>query len=215
MLHDLKTLTGSSVIATDGEIGTVRNFLFDDISWTIHYLVVDVGTWFKRRDVVLPIAAVDPPDWTQKTFHVHLTKEQVGNSPDVDTEKPVSRQQAIAMEEYFGKLAMWVYKELEPGVPMPTGRKYPVHTKEDPHLRSAWNLIGYKVWATDGEIGNLEGFIMDESSWHLGYLDVKAGDWLLNRFVLVPTRWVRSVFWDDCRINLHHSKEGISGRFAG
>ena len=80
MLHDLKTLTGSSVIATDGEIGTVRNFLFDDISWTIHYLVVDVGTWFKRRDVVLPIAAVDPPDWTQKTFHVHLTKEQVGNS---------------------------------------------------------------------------------------------------------------------------------------
>jgi uncharacterized protein YrrD len=116
MLHDLKTLTGSSVIATDGEIGTVRNFLFDDISWTIHYLVVDVGTWFKRRDVVLPIAAVDPPDWTQKTFHVHLTKEQVGNSPDVDTEKPVSRQQAIAMEEYWGKMAYWVSAHLEGGL---------------------------------------------------------------------------------------------------
>jgi hypothetical protein len=85
MLHDLEALIGSSVVATDGEIGTVRNFLFDGLSWTIHYLVVDVGSWFKRRDVVLPIAAVDPPDWAQKTFHVHLTKEQVGNSPDVDT----------------------------------------------------------------------------------------------------------------------------------
>jgi len=116
MLHDLETLKGSSVVATDGEIGTVRNFLFDGLSWTIHYLVVDVGIWFKRRDVVLPIAAVDPPDWTQKTFHVHLTKEQVGNSPDVDTEKPVSRQQAIAMEEYWGKMAYWVSAHLEGGL---------------------------------------------------------------------------------------------------
>jgi sporulation protein YlmC with PRC-barrel domain len=209
MLHYLESLTGSSVIATDGEIGTVRNFLFDGLSWRIHYLVVDVGTWFKRRDVVLPIAAVDPPDWAQKTFHVHLTKEQVGNSPDVDTEKPVSRQQAIAMEEYFGKLASWVSAQLEGGAQIPTGRKYPVHTKEDPHLRSAWDLLDYEVWASDGEIGRLEGLIMDEASWHLGYLDVKTGDWLHGRSVLIPTRWVKSISWADLRINLHHGRDGI------
>ena len=209
MLHDLETLIGSSVVATDGEIGTVRNFLFDGLSWTIHYLVVDVGTWFNRRDVVLPIAAVDPPNWAQKTFHVHLTKEQVGNSPDVDTEKPVSRQQAIAMEEYFGKLASWVSAQLEGGAQIPTGRKYPVHTKEDPHLRSAWDLLDYEVWATDGDIGRLEGLIMDEASWHLGYLDVKTGDWLHGRSVLIPTRWVKSISWADLKINLHHSRDGI------
>ena len=209
MLHYLESLTGSSVIATDGEIGTVRNFLFDGLSWRIHYLVVDVGTWFKRRDVVLPIAAVDPPDWAQKTFHVHLTKEQVGNSPDVDTEKPVSRQQAIAMEEYFGKLASWVSAQLEGGAQIPTGRKYPVHTKEDPHLRSAWDLLDYEVWASDGEIGRLEGLIMDEASWHLGYLEVRAGDWLQGRSVLIPTRWVKSISWADLRINLHHGRDGI------
>jgi uncharacterized protein YrrD len=209
MLHDLETLIGSSVIATDGEIGTVRNFLFDGLSWRIHYLVVDVGTWFNRRDVVLPIAAVDPPDWAQKTFRVHLTKEQVGNSPDVDTEKPVSRQQEIAMEEYFGKLASWVSTELGGGSQSPTGMKYPVHTKEDPHLRSAWDLVDYKVWATDGEVGCLEGLIMDEASWHLGYLDVKAGDWLHGRAMLIPTRWVKSISWADLRINLHHSGDGI------
>jgi hypothetical protein len=208
MLHDLKALTGSSVIATDGEIGTVRNFLFDDISWTIRYLVVEVGTWFKRRDVVLPIAAVDPPDWAQKTFHVHLTREQVGNSPNVDTEKPVSRQQAIAMREYFGKLACWVSTQLEGGAQIPTGRKYPVHTQEDPDLRSVLNLIDYKVWATDGEIGLLEGFILDEASWHLGYLDVKTWDWLPDRSVLIPTRWVKSVSWADRRVTLHHTRTG-------
>jgi len=209
MLLDLKTLTGSSVIATDGEMGKVRNFLFDDLSWTIHYLVVDAGTWFKRQDVVLAISAVEQPDREKRTINVRLTREQVRDSPDVDTEKPVSRQQAIAMEEYWGKMAYWVSTHMEGGALIPTGRKYPIHTIEDPHLRSAWDLLDYEVCATDGEIGRLEGLIMDEASWHLGYLDVKAGDWLRNRSVLIPTLWVNSVSWADCRINLHHSRDGI------
>jgi hypothetical protein len=121
MLHDLKDLMGSSVIATDGEMGIISNFLLDDRSWAIHYLVVRVGTWYKRRDVVLPIAAVEQPDWAKRILQVRLTKEQVRDSPHVDTEKPVSRQQEIAMEEYWGKMAYWAYTQLEPGTPTPTG----------------------------------------------------------------------------------------------
>jgi hypothetical protein len=209
MLHDLNERIGVSVLATDGEIGSVRNLLFDDVSWMVHYLVVEVGTWFKRKDVVLPIEVVVQPDRTRRAFSVRLTKEQVRDSPDIDSDKPVSRQQEIAMEEYFGKMAYWLSTQIEIGAPMPTGRKYPVRTKEDPDLRGTVNLIDYQVWATDGEIGRLEGFILDEASWHLGYLDVKAGDWLLTRSVLIPTRWVKSVSWADCRVNLHHGKDGI------
>jgi hypothetical protein len=197
------------VIAADGEIGTVRNFLFDGLSWTIHYLVVDVGTWFKRRDVVLAISAVEQPDREKRTINARLTKEQVRDSPNVDTEKPVSRQQEIALEEYWGKMAYWVHTVYDGGAQVPAGRQYPVRTKEDPHLRSAWDLLDYEVWATDGELGRLEGLIMDEASWHLGYLEVRAGDWLQGRSVLIPTRWVKSISWADLRINLHHSRDGI------
>jgi uncharacterized protein YrrD len=209
MLHDLESLIGSSVIATDGEIGTVRNFLFDDESWKIRYLVVDVGNWLKRRDVVLAISAVEKPDWAHKTFHVRLAREQVRNSPDIDTEKPVSRQQEIAMRDYWGWVTYWVDKEMSWAAPTPTGVKYPIHTKEDQHLRSAKDLNGYDVWATDAEIGFLEGFIVDEASWHLGYLNVKCGDWLQRRWVLLPTRWVQAVSWANRRIDLHHTREGI------
>lgn len=209
MLHTLRELIRSSVLATDGEIGTVRNFFFDDISWTIRYLVVDVGSWFKRRDVVLAISAVEQPNRVNKTFSVRLTREQVRDSPDVDTEKPVSRQQAIAMEEYWGKLVYWVSAELEGGPLIPTGMRYPVSTKEDPDLRSAWDLLGYEVWANDGDLGRLEGFIKDENSWHLGYLDVKGGGWLLDRSVLIPTSSIESVSWANRRVLLHHSREGI------
>ena len=209
MLQNLENLIGSSVIAIDGEMGNIRNFLFDDQSWTVRYLVVDLGSWLVRRAVVLAITAVERPDWAKKTFHVHLTKEQVRNSPDVDSEKPVSRQQEIAMKEYFGWQAYWGGSELGPLSSIPTGREYPVHTKGDAHLRSALDLEGYEVWATDGEIGRVEGFVLDEASWHLGYLDVKAGDWLNSRSVLVPTRWVNSISWAHHRVNLHHAKERI------
>jgi uncharacterized protein YrrD len=206
MLHDLNALTGSLVIATDGEIGSIRNFLFDDQSWTIRYLVVDVGGWLSRRAVVLAITGVEQPDWLKKTFHVHLTKEQVRHSPDVDTEKPVSRQQEIAMQEYFGCPIYWAESELGPVSSLPPGREYPVHTDADFHLRSTRDLAGYQVWSTDGEIGCVDNFIMDDVAWHLGYLDVKAGDWLYNRSVLVPTRWVHSVSWADRRVNLDHAQ---------
>jgi uncharacterized protein YrrD len=62
MLYELKALIGSPVVATDGEMGSVRTFLFDDQSWKVRYLVVDVGNWLKRRDVVLPITTLEKPD---------------------------------------------------------------------------------------------------------------------------------------------------------
>ena len=208
MLHDLATLTGSDVIATDGGIGKVGDFLFDDQSWTIRYLAVDVTSWLTRRDVVLAMTAVEQPNWMKKTVRVHLTKEQIRNSPDVDTEKPVSRHQEIAMMEYFGPLSRWAEREIG-GPEMATGVEYPVHTKGDSHLRSVWHLADYAVWAADGEIGRLKGFIVDEASWHLGYLTVKAGDWLHRHSVLISTRSVESISWADHRVNLRKSREEI------
>lgn len=206
MLHELKALIGSHVAAIDGTIGRIRTFLFDDQTWKIHFLVLDVGGWLQRKEVVLAVAALERPDWKNKTFRVRLTKHQVQESPDVNTEKPVSLQQAIAMREYFGRLACWVDEECGMSS-APTGVKYPVHTEEDPHLRSSLDMLGYEVWATDGDMGCLEGFVLDEASWHLGYLDVRAGAWLQDRSMLIPTLWVKSVSWADHRIYLHHASK--------
>ncbi len=209
MFRSLQDLFGSSFFAMDGEVGQIRNFLFDDQSWMIRYLVVDVGSWLSRKCVVISVSAIDQPDWDGKTLQSHLTKEKVRNSPDIDTTHPVSRQQEIAMREYYGWPAYWdtgISLELPP-VSLPAGRKFPVHTTDDPHLRSVEDMIGYEVWADDGEMARLEHFIVDEDSWHIGYLDVKTGDWLHRRSMLVPTRWVLSVSWADHRVNLDHARK--------
>jgi hypothetical protein len=131
MLYELKAIIASPVFATDGEIRSVRSFLFDDQSWKVGYLVVSVGNWLKRQDVVLPASVLAQPDWASKTCHARLTRQQIHDSPNIDAEEPVSRQQEIAMGEYFGPLATWVDREF--GLSFtPTGTNYPVHTIEDP-----------------------------------------------------------------------------------
>ena len=152
MPYELKALIGSPVTASDGEMGSIRNFLFDDQSWMVRYVAVDVGNWLKRRDVVLPITVLEKPDWSNKTCRAHLTREQVHNSPDVDAEMSVSRQEEIAMRDYFGPLASWVDSEF--GMPpMPTGMKYPLTCRRGPpsaqHLKHAWvSGLGnrWRVW---------------------------------------------------------------------
>ena len=107
MLKTLESMNEALVIASDGEIGRVQNFLFDDQSWTIRYLVVDVRGWLTRHSVVISVSAVEEVGWTKKSIHVRVSKEQVRHSPDIDTKKPVSRQQEIAMREHFGWPAYW------------------------------------------------------------------------------------------------------------
>lgn len=109
------------------------------------------------------------------------------------------------MDKDYGRWAAWVDRGMGSVSTMPTGIKFPVSPAEDQHLRGASALWGYEVWAVDGDLGRLQGFIMDESSWHLGYLEVKAGDWLHCRSVLIPTSWVESVSQANHRVNLHRT----------
>ena len=99
MKRNIKSLTGFKMGAVDGEIGQVEEFYFDDKTWTIRYIIVNTGSWLSNRKVLISPEAVVNPDWKQKVFPVNLTKDQIKNSPDIDTDKPVSRQQEIKLHE--------------------------------------------------------------------------------------------------------------------
>lgn len=204
LVPDVSTLIGSPVFAADGETGRVRDFLFDDETWRIGNLVLDVGNWLRRRDVVLPVSCFESPNWQNKALRVLLTRAEVRDSPGLDSIKPVYRQQELAMRKYFGELACWV--DAEYGLAsMPTWVKYPAPPGGDPHLRSVRHLIGYRVRATDGYFGRIEGFLMEKDSWRLGYLEVSVPQ-PLHRMVAVPTDWVDRISWAEFRLYLHHER---------
>jgi hypothetical protein len=94
-------LVGYTILATDGRLGGVAEFYFDDAAWVIRYLVVDTGGWHAARKVLISPAALARPDHASRTFPVTLTREQVRHSPGIDTDKPVSRQHEAALRRYY------------------------------------------------------------------------------------------------------------------
>ena len=107
MLRSTDDLNGYAVGATDGEIGHVKDFFFDDEKWVVRYLVVETGSWLSSRKVLISPFAISRPEWAEKIMPVSITKEQVKNSPDVDTERPVSRQHEMQYTGYYGYPYYW------------------------------------------------------------------------------------------------------------
>ena len=106
MLRKATQLEGFSVRATDGELGTVYQLYFDDETWAIRYFTVTTGWLGGRRVLISPFSIIDV-DWQAKRLDVALTKAQVKNSPNIDTDKPVSRQHEIAYSGYYEYPYYW------------------------------------------------------------------------------------------------------------
>ena len=93
MLWAASTIHGYAIEATDGTIGSVDDFLFSDDSWIIRWAVVDTGNWLPGRRVLLPPNQLKLPDAESRSLSVALTRKQVEDSPEIDRDPPVSRQQ--------------------------------------------------------------------------------------------------------------------------
>lgn len=215
MQRNISSLIGYSLAAADGEIGKIEDFYFDDQSWTIRYLVVKTGGWlFGRKVLIAPQAIVSQQPWLDHTVPVNLTVEQVRNSPEIDADKPVSRQQEIELHQYYPWLNYWGGGGiLYPGSDtlMSDGNLVPVNDAEhadhqsnnqrgDPHLRSTDYLTGFRINAADGEIGYIDDFIIDEQSWKIEYLVIDTRKWLTGRKVLIAPKWVGKVQWQESMV---------------
>jgi uncharacterized protein YrrD len=196
------TLMKIPLVTTDGEQHQVCCLLFDDRSWTICSLVVEAGTWFSRRQVVIGSDATDEPDLTKKVIAAKLTHQELVKCADASSVRPVSQQQQLALKKYFG----WPESEPKwylPPALVPAQREFPAQANDDPHLRNTMDLLGYEVWSADRHVGILSDFIMEPNSWHIKYLSVKVGDWVYHEERFVPTLTVQSISWGKHRVTLN------------
>tara|TARA_R110002111_G_scaffold236873_1_gene298204 strand:+ start:112 stop:879 length:768 start_codon:yes stop_codon:yes gene_type:complete len=201
MLRRIKTLRGNPLAAQDGEIGQVHDFLFDDSSWNIRYVVADTSQWLPGRKVLLRppcIVRSLSSDYKDVPVPVELTRDQIKESPDIDTEKPVSRQQEAHLHQYFAWPFYWTPSGQlnSPIIAAPTSpadvRDVPLENQDkddddDPHLRSDRKVEGYTIEATDGKLGHIEDMIVDDEAWKIRYLIVDTKNWLPGKKVLVAT----------------------------
>jgi uncharacterized protein YrrD len=213
MLNSVSHLAGSTVTATDGEIGHVKEAYFDDVAWAIRYLVVDTGTWLSGREVLISPYSVKQPLGSARNADVFLTREQVRNSPVTDTHQPVSRRHEretlgyYAYPEYWGGGDLWAMSPLPllpPPLPVSVESQAELTRKEDEvpaedvHLRSSAHVTGYDIQASDASIGHVKDFIFDDESWAVRYLVVDTRNWWPGgKKVLLATRWIDHIDWAE------------------
>ena len=216
MLSKIKTLKGYAIQGTDDEnIGKVKEFYFDDRHWTIRYLVASTGTWLSGRQVLVSPYALVALNPDQKTIVTDLTKKQIEGSPSLDSDKPVSRQFEESFYGYYDWPAYW-------GGPYSWGY-YPYLERNrdkwndftpngetgDHHLRSTHEVAGYHVEATDGSLGHVDDFIVDDETWAIRYLIVNTSNWWAGKKVLVSPQWIERVSWSERKVVINLSRETI------
>ncbi len=223
MKRNLKSLTGFTIGGIDGEVGKVKEFYFDDETWTIRYLVVETGSWLFGRKILLSPDALLTPDWENQIFPVVLTMEQIKGSPEIDTDKPVSRQHEIELYGYYPWGAYYWRGGGGLGI-AGMGMSYPLamnhavkeddvsvddKSDDDSHLRSIDTVTGYNIKATDGEIGDVEDFIINTNTWAIDFMEVDTGNWFPGKKVLISPKWIKEINWENSSVIVNASEEQV------
>jgi uncharacterized protein YrrD len=215
MLNQAKALKGYKLNSRDGEIGSVKDFYFDDQHWTIRYLVADTGNWLTGRQVLLSPYALGAIDSVGKAIAVDLTKKQIEQSPSLDSDKPVSRQFEESYNGFYGMPMYWGggYSWGAYPYPIQDRTKWGENTRSehswDPTLRSTHAVTGYHIHATDGEIGHVEDFIIDSETWAIRYLIVGTRNWWPGKKILISPQWIDRVSWAASSVVVSLSQETI------
>ncbi len=205
MLYNSKDLCGHKLAASDGEIGQVKDFYFDDQSWLVRYVVADTGTWLSGRQVLLSPQAFGRIDAEAGILHVKLTRKRIEDSPSIEAHRPVSRQHEEEYYRYYGWPSYWEAGGGMVGVAgLPLvgepGQHHGNNQRDDVHLRSTRAVTGYHLEARDGALGTVSGFMVDIRSWVIRDLVVETGHWYAGKEILVAPSRVDRISYDHSKV---------------
>jgi uncharacterized protein YrrD len=210
MLHSYDDLRHYAVRAADERKGHVDDLYFDDQSWAIRYLVVHTGFLFSARQSLIRADLLSAPEVDKREFPVSVKAEDIENAPPPESHEPVSarRDRRFAMD-----LALWppfligfdearytplvaetqIMHHLRDADPTEDADQNRSGTSADPHLRSMYEVSGYRVVARDEEFGSVVDFLIDPESWQLRYVVVDTGAWLPGKRVVITTGHVSGI----------------------
>ncbi len=224
LLRRVKDFENYILRARDGDIGKAKGFLFDDHKWTVRYLVADTGSWLSSRLVLISPLGLSPAIGDDDVIPIGLTMKQIEESPSIETDEPVSRQFELEYHKFYdwpfygggphlggGGALVWTAGQALAADVEGTEETLRRETPSDPFLRSTQVVTGYEVRASDGTVGHVNDFIIDERDWTIKYLIVETNNWWHGQQVLVSPQWIDRVSLNDGEVFVNLSKDAIKG----
>ena len=291
MLHRADTLSDFNLRGIDGDIGTIKEFYFDDSHWTIRYIVAETGNWLFGREVLISPHSLGAVNNEEEYIAVNLTEKQMEESPTFQTGQTVSREFEDEYNTYYGLPTYWngtnmsdmardtnrteggnggwanspniagdmnriqggngggaigssitgdtnkvqgvnVGAAISPNITGDTNRteggnaggamasnmagdtnmrRESVSGEQirNHQLHSTADVSGYDIEASDGEIGDVKDFIIDDETWAIRYLIVDTGGWLPGKKVLIAPQWIERVSWEESKVFINLSRDAI------
>ncbi|WP_070121415.1 PRC-barrel domain-containing protein [Bacillus marinisedimentorum] len=226
MYYNSKEVEKFSIQASDGELGSVDDFYFDDENWAVRYLVADTSKWLPGRKVLLSPMAMKGLDNSEKHVVVNESKDKVKDSPDIDTAQPVSRRHEAELNQYWGWNYYWAGSgtwgpyavpsqlaladsRVQDGYENHERLENEAGSEEETSLRSHNEITSYHIHAEDGEIGHISSFIFDDESWEVKYFVIDTRNWWPGKHVLIKPEWIRDIDFADSLVSVRLTKETI------
>jgi hypothetical protein len=118
-LRSARELRGYQIQGTDDAIGRVADFIVDDETWEVRYLVIDTGNWWLGNKVLVAPRWAGRVSWEEKKVFVDLSREAIKNSPAWDATAPINREYEAHLYDYYGRPAYWAGRDRPLGPPPP------------------------------------------------------------------------------------------------
>ena len=129
---------------------------------------------------------------------MNLTRQQIENSPPIESHKPVSRQfeekyyRHYGWQSYWSGEGLWGPNAFPIALPPPSPSLGEVATEsgsaanvDDPYLRSTQAVTGYQLQTSEETIGHVTDFMMDDKSWAICNLVVETGSWFSCKEIVI------------------------------
>ncbi|HEY0945081.1 MAG TPA: PRC-barrel domain-containing protein, partial [Opitutaceae bacterium] len=103
-LRSAREVRGYHIEASDGSIGHVEDFLLDEQTWTIRYIIIDTRNWWPGRKVVVSPHWISAVRWADSTVAVALLRDEIKNAPEYDPSRGLTVEYAVRLDDYYARL---------------------------------------------------------------------------------------------------------------
>ena len=202
-MERMRRLHGYAVVTMDDHVGRLQTTYVDDRRWNIRHLVVARGHWLPLSEVLVAPKDVSAVERAHRRLHLSLSTHELAGRPEAWTDRPVSQQRRVGVDDIYWYAVFPAFARRSVGDGMISTRR------DDRHLRSSRELLGYYVHARDDEIGHVADFLVDERLWLIRYAVVDTRNWWPGKKVLLPMDWVTWVSWGAAALYVNLSRSVI------
>ena len=112
-LRSTNDVTGHHIQAADGEIGHVEDFIIDDETWAIRYLIINTQNWWPGKKVLVSPRWIERVSWLESKVFVNLARETIRQAPEYTEVSLLTRDYETELHRHYNRQGYWLDKTAE------------------------------------------------------------------------------------------------------